>query len=327
MQPWTLLLVVLAAGLAGLAVTTVVLARRYAAAHPAGGRFVPVTGGRLHVLERPAPGAGHDGAPAVVLLHGASGNARDMIEALGAHIDPRYRVLAFDRPGHGWSDRPGGAADAAPARQAQLVREALDALGVERAVIVGHSWSGALATRFALDHPGKVAGLVLLGPVTHPWPGGVTWYYTPAAHPLAAGLFTRLVSAPVGALSFAKAVSGVFAPDAAPADYASRTGAWLVLRPHEFRANAEDVFHLHGHVSAQYLRYDEIRVPTSVIHGAKDNTVSPTIHSRAIARQIAGARLILLPEGGHMPHHAYPDLVAAEIDRVARAAEASPPDA
>ncbi len=58
-----------------------------------------------------------DGTP-VVLLHGASGNLHDMRIALGDRLAAHDRVILIDRPGHGWSDRPGGAADARPARQA-----------------------------------------------------------------------------------------------------------------------------------------------------------------------------------------------------------------
>ena len=311
-------LLLVSAGVVATVALTVWAERRF----PAEGRFVPVTGGRLHVLER-GPAQAGAGLP-VLLLHGASGNARDMMAALGETVGARRRIIAFDRPGHGWSDRPGGRADASPVRQAALIAEALSTMGVERAVVVGHSWSGALATRLALDAPDLVAGLVLLAPVTHPWPGGVTWYYTPASNPLVAPVFAGAISAPVGALQLTGSVAGVFAPDPAPPDYVTATATWLVLRPSEFRANAQDVKDLLGHVVAQAHRYGEIAVPTTIIHGEADNTVSPRIHADALAREIPGSRLVLLPNAGHMPHHAYPDLVTREIERVAELAEAVP---
>src|SRR5687767_948824 len=99
------------------------------ARYPPTGRFVSVEGGRLHVIEAgPAEPLG-----TVVLLHGASGNAADPMLALGHKLSERYRVLAVDRPGHGWSDRIAGQAAAAPARQAAIIAEALRALGVRRA--------------------------------------------------------------------------------------------------------------------------------------------------------------------------------------------------
>lgn len=78
-------------------------------AHPPAGRFVQVSGGRLHVLEL----GPKDGMP-VVLLHGASGNLQDMRVALGDKLAAHYRVILIDRPGHGWSDRPDGDADELP---------------------------------------------------------------------------------------------------------------------------------------------------------------------------------------------------------------------
>jgi pimeloyl-ACP methyl ester carboxylesterase len=108
-----------------------------------------VEGVRLHVAElglrRGSPGA----EPAVVLIHGASGNMEDMRLALGEKLAATHRVILIDRPGHGWSSRPADDSYASPARQAGLVTEALKQLGVRRAILVGHSWGGAFA-RYAL---------------------------------------------------------------------------------------------------------------------------------------------------------------------------------
>src|SRR6516164_5509688 len=79
---------------------TRLIERRY----PAGGTFVAVDGGRLHVMDLGAPPRGE---PPIVLLHGASGNLEDMRAALGAPLSQRHRVILVDRPGHGWSDRGG----------------------------------------------------------------------------------------------------------------------------------------------------------------------------------------------------------------------------
>ena len=165
------ILLITAAVLGGLAALTEFGVRRIERAHPPQGRFVEVAGGRLHLLELGSPDA-----PPVVLLHGASGNLQDMRLALGDRLAARYHVILVDRPGHGWSDRPDGPADGSPARQAALIHQALERIGVTRAIVVGHSWSGALATAYALAYPADVTGLVLLAPVTHPWPGGVGWY-------------------------------------------------------------------------------------------------------------------------------------------------------
>src|SRR6187551_1692171 len=229
-----LILIASAAAVLGLlAATTEFAVRRIERAHPAAGRLVAVDGGRLHLLE-----LGPAGAPAVVLLHGASGNLEDMRVALGDRLAQRYRVILVDRPGHGWSDRPNGSADASPARQAALIHQALGRIGVTRAIIVGHSWSGALATAYTLAYPDAVLGLVLLAPVTHPWPGGVAWYNPILTAPVIGPLFARTLALPLGQLLIGPGVVSVFAPQPAPADYRDRAAVELLLRASEFIANA-----------------------------------------------------------------------------------------
>jgi pimeloyl-ACP methyl ester carboxylesterase len=288
---------------------------RIEARYPPRGRFVPVTGGRLHVLDRPAA----QGEPfgTIVLVHGASGNLADIDLALGARLASRHRVLVIDRPGHGWSDRPGGRADASPARQAQLVREALDALGVERAVIVGHSWSGALATNLALDHSEKVSALLLLSPVTHPWPGGVSWQNPAAASRFLGEFLVRTVVLPLGTLTMKPIVRGIFSPQSPPPGYVENADIPLILRPGQFRANAQDINELNPFMARQAPRYPAITVPTTIITGDQDHIVTPEIHSHAISRQIAGARLVVIHGAGHMPHHTATDRVLEEIEDLA----------
>jgi pimeloyl-ACP methyl ester carboxylesterase len=312
------ILVLIAAGvLAVLAAVTAMWAAAIERTYPATGRFVPVAGGRLHVVEL-SPGRDKESGPPVVLLHGASGNLKDMRLALGDRLAKSRRVILIDRPGHGWSDRPdGNVADAAPARQAALVREALDALGVERAIVVGYSWSGALATAFALAYPERVAGLVLIAPVTHPWSGRPSWYNRIATTPLIGPLFARTVALPLGMVLIKGAARAAFAPQEMPEGYVEKIGAYLLLRPSEFLANAFDVALLSGNVAAQAQRYGEIRAPTVIVTGDQDRTVSRHIHAETIAAMVPGAELIVVPGVGHMVHHLAPDVIVAAIERVA----------
>ncbi len=307
-------IVVVAAALGGLAVFTELGIRRIERAHPPAGRLVEVAGGRLHVLEL---GHATAGAPAVVLLHGASGNLQDMRLALGDRLAERYRVILVDRPGHGWSDRPGGRADASPARQAALIHQALERLGVTRAIVVGHSWSGALATAYALAYPGDVAGLVLLAPVTHRWPGGIGWYNPILTTPVIGPLFARTVALPLGKLLAGPGVNAVFAPQTPPENYVDRAAVEMLLRPAELIANAEDLTQLKEFVTAQAPNYGAIQAPAAVITGDRDHTVSPEIHAKAIAAMLPRGKLILLPGVGHMLHHAAAGTVVDAIDEIA----------
>ena len=281
-------------------------------ANPPAGRFVEVEGGRLHVVE-----LGAADAPPVLLLHGASGNLADMRVALGERLAQRYRVILIDRPGHGWSDRPGGAADALPPAQARLIHQAVARLGVKRPIVVGHSWSGALATAYALAYPDAVKGLVLLAPVTHPWPGGIGWINDVVATSAIGPLIAHTLILPSGYFMLKPGVAGVFRPDIPPENYGERTGVAMLLRPREFIANAQDLVQLKEFVRAQSPRYGELKMPVTIIAGDKDPVVYTDIHSRAIARQAPQAKLMVLPDVGHMVQYVAADAAVRAIDEIA----------
>jgi pimeloyl-ACP methyl ester carboxylesterase len=293
------LLGVAASAAAGAAITAIGTAR-IEAAHPASGRLIEVTGGRLHVLELGAASV-LDRWP-VVLVHGASGNLEDMHLTLGSRLAANRPVILVDRPGHGWSDRPGGAADASPARQAALIAQALDRIGLKRFILLGHSLGGA------------VAGLVLVAPVTHPWPGGLAWYNAVLSTPIVGPLFADTMALPLGTWLIEDGAISVFAPQPVPRDYVRRAAIRLLLRPSELIANAQDVAVLKSFVAAQVPRYREIATPTVILAGTADDTVSSQIHAHALAAILPNARLVVLDGAGHMPHHTHTDAVVAAID-------------
>eukprot|EP01037_Dinobryon_pediforme_P012077 gene12077-12167_t len=300
---------------AGLVAFTELRSNQISRAHPPQGEFITIAGGRLHLVDlRPA---GQERGT-VLLLHGASGNLADVVGPLAPGLlAAGFRVIAPDRPGHGWSDRPDGEQDASPARQADIIIEALRTIGVQSVIVVGHSWSGALATNMALDHKAFTRGLVLLSPVTHPWPGGIAWYYAPAASPLLGWLFTHTLTLPAGLLTMPAAIREVFSPQLPPDNFIEETGVSLVLRPDEFQANAQDVAGLFDFVTKQSPRLGEITAPTAIIAGDSDRVVFTSIHSVQTQRQIAGATLEIEASVGHSPHHSVPDKVVATIITVA----------
>lgn len=302
-----------------LAAYTAIEQRRIGARYPPNGARVAIEGGAIHVLDRAAEGAEQGAA---LLVHGASGNSADMAVALGGRLAAAgLRVLSVDRPGHGWSDRVGGDACASPAVQAAALRAAAEALGVRRALVVVHSLGGLAGLALALDHPDFVRALVLIAPVSHPWPGGVAFYYGLGARGFLGAPFRWLVALPAGRLLMRRAVAGVFAPNPAPQDFIESTRLPLVLRPRHFRANCEDVAHAEAAVAAMAPRYPIIRAPVEVVTGDSDGVVYAHIHSTGLARDIPQARLTTLEGVGHSPHHVAPDrIVAIVLAAQARAA-------
>ena len=298
--------------------------RRIEARFPPVGELVDAGEGAVHIVEQPAIGPERG---VVLLVHGASGNHADMMAALGARLAAQgFRVLAVDRPGHGWSSRLAGRALSSPARQAALIRATLARRGVMQAIVVVHSLAGVLGLAMALDAPGFTRALVLLAPVSHPWPGGVSWHYTLAATPGLGWLFRHLVVAPAGLATMPAGVRSVFAPEPPPAGYIEATKLPLVLRPGHFLANAEDVVDLKPFVAALAPRYGEIRAPTAIVTGDRDGVVYTHIHSLGCARDIPGATLTTLAGVGHSPHYSAPNSVIAailEVERRALAGEAS----
>jgi len=278
--------------------------------YPAPGMMIEVAGAVLNVVDiGPRDAAG----PAIVMIHGASSNLEIMRQPLGERLARNHRVVLIDRPGHGWSTRT-DRKDSTPAVQVRMIDETLGKLGIDTAIFVVHSWSGALGARMALDHPRRVAGLVMLAPVAYPWPGGVGWYNKAVTTPVIGPLLAYTITLPLGYLLAEPGSRGVFLPQAMPDNFVDDTATRLVLRPREFLANAQDLVTLKEAVREQAPRYAEIKAPVVVITGDKDKTVSPNIHSRPFVTTVPDAKLIVLPGVGHMVQQAEPDLVIAEIE-------------
>ena len=301
---------VVVAALAVLALITqagvLVLQRAY----PVQGRIIEVAGATLNVVDiGPRDTAG----PPLVMIHGASSNLETMRQPPGDLLARHHRVILIDRPGHGWSTRA-HAQDSTPAIQGGMIDEALEKLGVGAAVFVVHSWSGALGARMALDYPRRVAGLVMLAPVAYPWPGGLGWYNKLVSTPVIGPLLAYTITLPLGFFLVEPGARGVFLPQIMPDGFVKNTATPLLLRPREFLANARDLVTLKAAVVEQAPRYASIKAPTVVITGESDKTVSTNIHSRPLVSVLPNARLIVLPDVGHMVQNAVPDLVISEIE-------------
>jgi len=302
--------VVAVAALAVLALITQIGVLFLQRTYPAQGSVIEVAGASLNIVDI---GPRDAGGPPVVMIHGASSNLEIMRQPLGARLAEKRRVILIDRPGHGWSTRA-RLDDSTPAIQGRMIDEALGKLGVGRVILVVHSWSGALGARMALDYPQRVAGLVMLAPVAYPWPGGVGWYNKVVTTPVIGPLLAYTITLPLGFFLTESGSRGVFLPQIMPQDFVSNTATPLLLRPREFLANARDLVTLKAAVVEQAPRYANIVAPMVVITGDVDKTVSTNIHSRPLAAAVPNARLIVLPDVGHMVQNAAPDLVISEIE-------------
>ncbi|MEM6887792.1 MAG: alpha/beta hydrolase [Pseudomonadota bacterium] len=286
------------------------------AAFPPSGQFVQVDGIDIHMH---VSGKGPD----VVLIHGASGSLRDFTFDLANRLNDRYRVIAVDRPGHGWSDRADGYGGALnlkaepPALQARLLRRAVAQLGVTKPVVVGHSYGGAVALAWAVDSPDKTAALVLLGAASMPWPGSLDPIYRINASLPGSLLAVPLISALVPSSYIDRSVNGIFAPQEMPAGYLAHFGPLRSLTRSSLRANAQQVNSLRPHIVDMAAEYPGLTLPVEALHGTADTTVPMDIHSEPLVEVLPDATLTRLEGVGHMPQHAMPEEVEAAIDRAA----------
>ncbi|MAW82414.1 MAG: alpha/beta hydrolase [Parvularcula sp.] len=272
------------------------------------GTFLDVGGQSLHVVDL---GPKDSVRSPVILIHGASVNLRDIKLALGDRLASDHRVILIDRPGRGYSTRSDDGWKLAT--QAELIKGAADLLGAEKPVIVGQSFGGAVALRYALDYEADISGLVLLAPVSHEWPAGIAWYNNVSGWPVAGFLLRRLIIPTYGQLAAKGSVKKSFAPDAPPPNYFEKSGLALLFRPHDFKANAADIANLKTQIAAQQELYVTLTLPTAIVTGASDATVSPDIHSKRLAVEIEQASLTLLPNTGHALHHSQTDAIAEII--------------
>lgn len=281
--------------------------------NPPVGTFTQVGDARLHHVHVPA--AAGD-LPPLLFLHGASANLKDQMLPLRPLLEGHAEMLFVDRPGHGWSTR--GTGNDTPAAQAETIARLMDRLGMKDAIIIGHSFGGAVAAAFALAHPEKVRGILFLSPATHPWPEGETsWYYSVAARPVLGRLFVNTVTTLAGLSRLAGATACVFSPNAVPDAYGEKASIPLVLRPTAFRANAIDVSGLYDFVRREAPRYPEITAPSIIMTGDRDTVVYEELHSGGLARDIPGAELVWVRNLGHKPDWVAPELVVKAIEKLA----------
>lgn len=299
-----------------LAWTTRRIARRAEKAIPALGKFVTVDGNRIHYVER------GEGRP-ILLVHGLGGTLHHMRRPLMEMFGDGYRLIAPDRAGSGYSTRDVGL-QGTLAEQAGQIAGFIDALGLEKPLLVGHSLGGAIALATALDYPEKVAGLALIAPLTRFEPTLPPEFKALAiASPLRRSIVANTIAVPMSVKNAPVVLDRVFGPQQPPDDYGLAGGAMVGLRPSHFYATSTDLVGSRRDLAQYEGRYEELSMPVGILFGTKDRVLNYERHGLSMTDRIAGLDIELLDGVGHMPQYAETGRVAAFIRRIAERAFAS----
>lgn len=270
--------------------------------HPLPGRMVELAGTAVHYLER------GEGRP-LVMLHGLGAMLDDLVlSGLVARAATQYRVLAIDRPGHGHSSRPRDRLWTAMA-QAELLHLVLQRLGAEPPILFGHSFGATVALAYALRYP--VERLVLASGYYYPSARLDAPMLVPPAIPILGDLLRYTVSPLAARALWPLGARLLFSPRPVSTRFRGFP-AWLALRPSQLRALGEDAALLLPSVAAMRREYAKLRVPTTIIAGAKDRYVSPK-QARDLHDELAGSELVLVPGAGHMVHYAAVEPIMAAL--------------
>jgi pimeloyl-ACP methyl ester carboxylesterase len=290
--------------------------------NPPEGQFITVQGLRLHYVER------GQGQP-LVLLHGNGSMVRDFATSgLLERAARSYRVIVFDRPGYGHSERPRRRVWTAAA-QAELIYDALRELGIEHPIVLGHSWGVFVALRLALAHPEYVRSLILLSGYYYPTPRMDVPLLSPPAIPIIGDLMRYTVSPLFGRLIWPLMLRRIFSPTPVPEHFRDFP-VWMGLRPSQLRASAEETALMIPTAFALAAHYRELQMPVMIMDGADDRHLDAHLHSAGLHRELPQSELRLVPGAGHMIHHSAPDEVIAAIRAIdakqpaGRAARGSP---
>jgi pimeloyl-ACP methyl ester carboxylesterase len=277
--------------------------------NPPQGKFIQVDGVRLHYVER---GSG----PPLVLLHGSATMAQDFF--LSGLVDlaaANYRVIVFDRPGFGYSERPRDVIWG-PQAQAKLLHAALEQIGISQAVVLGHSWGALVAMALALDYPDSVRSLIV-----------ASGYFYPTLRPEALitaqrlipvyGDIMRYTTTPIMMrLMWPVFLKRVFQPNDVPRRFKDFP-IWMAARPLQIRASAEELTFAIPAAMALRKRYRLLRVPLTIISGSEDRMTYVSNHAQRLHAELPESALRLISGAGHMVHHAAPEQVMEAVNAAA----------
>ena len=264
--------------------------------HSEHSRFVDLNGVRMHYQE-----AGDTKSPAMILLHGFASSTLVWSKVFLDLAAAGFRVIAPDMLGYGYSGKPRNG-EYTIAGQARLISELLDRLRIKRALVVGSSYGGAVAATCALDYPGRVEKLVLVGTVNN-------------NRPLDFKLM-RVFGAPV----FGDVVSPLLIGSRRLLRMRMKKvydrHSWVLderrvdARHQPLRASATQraIIRTVRSWDAERISRDAhlIQQPTLLLWGENDPEI-PLADGERLHNAIRGSRLIVFLNCGHLPHEEFPE--------------------
>lgn len=298
--------------LAAMALVNRHLANNAERDNPAAGRLLDVEGVRLHYVERGS------GKP-LVLLHG-NGSMIEDFESSGL-IDlaaNNFRVIVFDRPGFGHSDRPRNVLWT-PDAQAELIKRALARLGVSNAIVLGHSWGASVAVALALKYPDLIRGLVLASGYYYPTARPDVMAMGAPALPVIGDVLSHTLSPLVSRATWPLTMGQMFGPQSVPAKF----GAFpkeMALRPSQIRASAAESALMIPEAFKARNQYADLKMPVVIIAGEQDRVIDIDTQSARLHTDIPQSRFHRVPGNGHMIQQTATDQVMSAIREVASSA-------
>ena len=245
--------------------------------HPPIGRSLDVDGVRLHYIEQ---GTGEP----LVLIHGNGTLIQDFtVSGLVDRLSERYRVIVIERPGYGYSERPRHLWT--PRAHATLYEHALHQLGVEQAIVLGHSWGTMVAVSLALQAPTLVRSLVLLSGYYFPTARMDVVLSSPNAIPGIGDALRHTISPPLSRLMLPGGIRAMFAPAPVPEPFDRLFPKELMVRPIQLRASAEDAALITPSVMELQQHYRDLKLPVVILTGGDDQIADVDRQSRRLHRR------------------------------------------
>jgi pimeloyl-ACP methyl ester carboxylesterase len=279
--------------------------------NPPKGRFLKVSGVRLHYIERGA------GTP-LVLLHGNGSTIQDFESSGMIDLAAKdYRVIVFDRPGFGHSERP-RTTMWGPDAQAELIKCALAELGVFSATVLGHSWGASVAVAMGLKYPELVQGLVLASGYYYPTLRSDVVALAAPSLPLVGDLLSHTISPLVSRAMWPMMMAKIFGPQPVPRKFDGFSKE-MALRPSQIRASAAESALMIPDAFKFRLQYAKLKMPVVIIAGDEDKLIDVDTQSARLHSDVPQSSFHRFAGNGHMIQQTATDKVMSAIKEAAGA--------